>query len=309
MKRIIRYLPLLMLASLAVGCGGRAPKNTIKTEPSKIFLPAVVPMSVPREECDEWLKEHYWDRFDFSDTLFIRQTDTLHMMEAFARYTALLLDEPNNPAPIERLMRKASVSRPMLGYFAWMGEQVLHDPNSPLRNDELYIPVLRAILDSPYYNDYERIAPAYELEMALRNRVGEAANDLEYTLASGVTRRLYDLKAEYVLLYINNPDCPMCREVHDALASSPMLAEMIEQGRLKLLALYPDEDLKAWQAHREEVPAGWINAYDRGCRLRNEGSYDLRAIPSIYLLDEEKKVLIKDSTDVAYIEEVIDLRN
>ena len=34
--------------------------------------------------------------------------------------------------------------------------------------------------------------------------------------------------------------------------------------------------------------------------------YDLHALPAMYLLDSRKRVLVKDSTDVAQIEEVID---
>ena len=85
---------------------------------------------------------------------------------------------------------------------------ILHGPNSPLRNDEFYIPVLQSILASPYYDEYERIAPAYDLELASQNRLGRPANDFRYTLASGVTGSLYGLKAEYVLLFINNPRMP-----------------------------------------------------------------------------------------------------
>ena len=55
----------------------------------------------------------------------------------------------------------------MLDYFTMLAELVIHDPNSPLRNDEFYIPVLRAVLASPYYDEYERIGPSYDLNMAI----------------------------------------------------------------------------------------------------------------------------------------------
>ena len=230
------------------------------------------------------------------------------MVEAYARYIALLSAAPTDGAPIDSLMRRASASRPMLDYFAWLGAEVLHDPNSPLRNDEFYIPVLRALLAAPWYDEYERIAPACDLQTAMQNRIGERANDLRYTLASGATGHLYGIRAEYVLLFINNPGCPMCREIREAIVASPMLSEMIERGRLKVLALYPDEDLAEWRDYRDRIPAAWINGYDAGCVVRETGSYDLTAIPALYLLDREKRVLVKDSTDVPFIEETIDRR-
>ena len=305
----MRHLVPLIAALLLVPCGGgRKPKPAADTVRSRVFLPAIPPASLAAEERPEWLRRHYWDRFDFSDTLFLAQVDTAQMVEAYARYIALLSAAPTDGAPIDSLMRRASASRPMLDYFAWLGAEVLHDPNSPLRNDEFYIPVLRALLAAPWYDEYERIAPACDLQTAMQNRIGERANDLRYTLASGATGHLYGIRAEYVLLFINNPGCPMCREIREAIVASPMLSEMIERGRLKVLALYPDEDLAEWRDYRDRIPAAWINGYDAGCVVRETGSYDLTAIPALYLLDREKRVLVKDSTDVPFIEETIDRR-
>lgn len=295
----------------AVSCGSRSSRprqNTPQTPQQRVFLPAIAPAALSPEQKREYLRRHYWDRFDFADTTLLAGVDTLQMVEAYARYVALLFDNPADGTPMDSLMRRASASRPMLDYFSMLAQQVLHDPNSPLRNDEFYIPVLRAQLASPYYDQYERLGPEYQLQMASQNRLGRPANDFGYTLASGASGTLYGLRAEYVLLFINNPGCGMCREIREAIVSSPMLSEMIERGRLKVLALYPDEDLTEWHDYRPHIPAAWINAYDKGCLVREKGLYDLSAIPSLYLLDAAKRVLVKDSTDVAAIEEVIDRR-
>lgn len=306
-----RTLVLILAAVGLAACGGRAPRRPAATtaETPAVFLPAIAPAALAPEERVEWLRWHYWDNFDFADTTFLARADTLQLFEAYARYVQLLFSVPTDGAPMDSLMRRAAVSRPMLDYFAMLADQVLGDPNSPLRNDEFYIPVLRAQLSSPWYDEYERLAPEYRLSLASQNRIGEPANDFRYTLASGATGSLYGLRAEYVLLFINNPGCPMCREIREAISASPMLTELIEHGRLRVLALYPDENLDEWRAYREQIPASWINAYDDGCVLREKGLYDLSAIPSLYLLDAQKRVLVKDATDVALVEEVIDRRS
>lgn len=306
-----RTLVLILAAVGLAACGGRAPRRPAATtaETPAVFLPAIAPAALAPEERVEWLRWHYWDNFDFADTTFLARADTLQLFEAYARYVQLLFSVPTDGAPMDSLMGRAAVSRPMLDYFAMLADQVLGDPNSPLRNDEFYIPVLRALLSSPWYDEYERLAPEYRLSLASQNRIGEQANDFRYTLASGATGTLYGLRAEYVLLFINNPGCPMCREIREAISASPMLTELIEHGRLRVLALYPDENLDEWRAYREQIPASWINAYDDGCVLREKGLYDLSAIPSLYLLDAQKRVLVKDATDVALVEEVIDRRS
>ncbi len=297
----MRHFLIFIVVLFTVSCNGRRQQQPVAEK-----SPAPDLSKLTEEEKLEWARWHYWDKFDFTDTLFIAQADTTTMIQSYAQYISILSTHPTDGTPIDSLMRRASASRRMLDYFAWLGERVLHNPNSPFRNDEFYIPVLQSILNSPYYDEYERIAPAYDLKIASLNRIGQPANDFRYTLASGKTGRLYDLKAEYVLLFINNPGCPGCREIREAIIASPMLTEMIERGRLQVLALYPDENLTEWRNHRSEIPSTWIDAYDAGCKIRNNDLYNLSAIPALYLLDRDKRVLVKDSTSVPYIEEVID---
>ncbi len=310
---MMKRLSIILLCTLVMvtSCGRRrtTPASDAATARPAVFLPAIPPSRLSPDEQQEWLRWHYWDRFDFSDTLFLARADTVQLFEAYARYIALISNRPTDAAAMDTLMRRASTSRPMLDYFTMLAEAVLHDPNSPLRNDEFYIPVLEARLRAPWYDEYERIAPQYDLKIASQNRIGHPANDFRYTLSPGHSGTLYGLDAEYVLLFINNPGCAMCREIREAITSSPMLSEMIERGRLKVLAIYPDEDLTEWRAYREQIPSSWINAYDEGCVIRDESLYDLHAIPALYLLDRNKRVLVKDSTDVAQIEEVIDRRS
>ena len=94
----------------------------------------------------------------------------------------------------------------------------------------------------------------------------------------------------------------MCKELREQIGASPRCSEALRSGRLKILALYPDEDLDAWHRYRPNIPNSWINSYDKGCRIREEELYQIDAIPSLYLLDEQKRVLVKDATDVQLIE-------
>ena len=141
-----RIALILALALFAASCGGRRsrPQQTACVSQPRVFLPAIAPARLSPQEQRDYLRWHYWDRFDFADTLFVREADTAQMVEAYARWVALISDRPADAAPMDSLMRRASASRPMLDYFTMLAQQVIHDPNSPLRNDEFYIPVMRA---------------------------------------------------------------------------------------------------------------------------------------------------------------------
>lgn len=178
----------------------------------------------------------------------------------------------------------------------------LSDPNSQIRNEELYIPLLEAIITSPFYDSTEKIRPKYQLDMAKKNRMGQPAADFTYTLASGKRGNLYQVEAPYTVVYINNPDCTACREIKEMMAASTVIASKLRSGQLKIVAIYPDEDLTIWRKHLSDTPKEWINGYDAELALRKQELYDLRAIPSMYLLDGQKNVLLKDCTSVDQLE-------
>jgi hypothetical protein len=78
----------------------------------------------------------------------------------------------------------------------------------------------------------------------------------------------------------------------------------MKDGTLQILAVYPDKDLTEWKKYAGEMPAQWINSYDHKTVIKDEDLYDLKAIPSLYLLDKTKRVLLKDA-DVREVERTL----
>lgn len=300
----MRTIAVIFTALMLISCGGQRQKTAAVNAEQKAyrFSRVIPPAHLTPEEVGGWMADHFWDRFDFGDTLIIERADSAEMIRVYAEYVASCVG-PYNGEPIKKLMQKAAVSRKMLDYFVSMSEKLFHDPNSPWRSDELYIPVLEAQIAAPYYDEYEKMAPEYDLALASQNRINHKANDFVYTTANGKSSNLYSVKADFTLIYINNPGCPMCRSIQQQLQESALITELQAGGYLKIVALYPDEDISLWRAH--PLPKGWISGYDKGCKVDNNRTYDLRAIPALYLLDKNKIVLVKDSTSVSEIEYTI----
>lgn len=296
----MRFISLAIV--LAVICLGCTPQ---KKESSKAksyrFSYTYPPMHIAEDQRVEYMRNHFWDKYDFADTLYTTKADTMDMLRAYAAYVSNFVG-PLNQEPIRKLMQRASVSKKMFDYFVMLSEKVLHDPNSPLRSDELYIAVLEAQLAYPHYDKYEKMAPEYQLRIVSQNRIGHTANDFSYTTKSGRRGNLHSLKSDFIIIYINNPGCAMCRDITEALKQSQTISQLQQQGRLKILAIYPDEDLNEWKKHLSDIPKEWINGYDRGCYIERDNLYNINAIPALYLLDSKKTVLVKDSTNVAEIE-------
>lgn len=208
---------------------------------------------------------------------------------------------PDPSVPLDMLLRFADVSE---YYFA--------HPNSPFRNEELYIPVLRAVIEAPCLDDIYKIRPRAQLESALKNRPGMRAADVAYTTecpgagsASARKGRLSQLKADYVLLMFYNPDCQDCARVEQHIVRSEVFAPLVASGSMKVLAVYVDEDIEAWRKHLPQMPAGWTVGYNT--TIRSDHTYELPAIPNLYLLDKDKRVVFKDAL-VEQIEEYLNGR-
>ena len=63
---------------------------------------------------------------------------------------------------------------------------------------------------------------------------------------------------------------------------------------MKILGIYPDIDKEVWRKNAKQIPLSWINACDPKGKIKDNNIYDLKAIPTLYLLDNDKKVILKD---------------
>jgi hypothetical protein len=248
------------------------------------------------EKKAEFIIKNYWQNFDFSDTTLIHRPQIAE--QAFIDYVNILGQVPLKLAGegIDIMMKKAEVKSGMFVCFATLCEKYLYDPNSPVRNEELYLKVLDNIFATKCLDDIHKERYRHQYKIALRNRVGHKATDITYKLFSGKKENLYSIEADFTLIYFNNPECNDCGVVMGNLAHSAVINDLLNQGKLKLLAFYLDKDLSVWKKHKADYPSSWINGHDsKGEVVKDKEVYDLKAIPSLYLLDAQKNILLKDA--------------
>jgi len=294
---IIPVLCFLLLCSCKNGnASSQSTNETIQDTIKSITLPAIPAMMTAPEQRADFLVKHYWDNVNFADTNYIHHPEVTE--QAWADYCDILNHVPLETAQeaMRKTIERTNANKKVFTYITDLADKYLYDPNSPMRNEEFYIPVLDAMLDSPLLEEIEKVRPKARRELAQKNRIGTKALNFNYTLASGAQGSLYQLQAEYILLFINNPGCHACTETIDALKNAPIINQLLEQKRLTVLSIYPDEELDEWRKHLNEFPQEWINGYDKKFAIKEQQLYDLKAIPTLYLLNKEKTVLLKDAT-------------
>lgn len=252
------------------GCTCQPSKKATQAALHKFTTPPVPTLLTSREQRAEFVVTHYWDNYDFSDTTLISRAD--YIEQAFADFINILPNVSMSLAErgIEMMMSKAKAESKMYAHFMELSEKYLYDPNSPYRNEEYYIVVLCDIVANDKLPEIEKVRPQYQLELALKNRVGAVATNFEYTTDSRTKAKLHSSKADVLMLFFFRPDCKTC--------------EMVKEHVVK-------------NGIDKHVKIVWVNL-DTDTHL--DTLYDLRASPTLYLLDKNKTVLLKD----AFIEQI-----
>ena len=217
---------------------------------------------------------------------YVQELATLPLQEAILRQ--------------QELMDEAESDTTRWREVTSLQEHFLLDPNSPYRNEEFYLPVAERMLTSPLASDEQRERAVWLVPRLRLNRLGRLANDFPFTLRNGRPTSLYETidahpSARHTLLFFSNPGCPNCKEITEALAADSDISARIASGKLLVVNVYPDEDLQAWLDYLPNYPDNWVCGHDAEQILFSDTRYWLRAIPSLYLLDQEKRVVLKDA--------------
>lgn len=249
-----------------------------------------------------YLSKHYWEEFPFDDVSLIDQPKVTE--QAFVDYIHVLNFIPFRDArrSIKYLFALAQKDKTMYAHFASLFEKYFYTADSPFCNEELYIPVLETILkaDMLTEEDYEKYD--FQEEMIHKNRVGSKANDFVYTLKSGDWKRMHSIKSNYLILFFSTPDCSKCLSVANEIDDSEVLAKVcslnsFSRTMLSVLHIYPGTNIPLWQDSLSSMPQkNWIHSYDKSKVLISKRVYNLKALPTIYLLDKNKRIILKETS-------------
>lgn len=283
------YNILGVLLLLLTSCGQPNQKNNgaktaSSTEEAKLFTMSQIPAIYNSEEEQiNYLALHYWSNFNFRDTTFISKADVTEKAFANFIHTLTCATKPIIDEALNKMMDSALTEKLMYSHFITLSEKYLHDPNSPFRNGAQYITILNHIITSDI-DETLKIRPRYQLEMTLKNCPGDIASDFIYILPNSSSAKMSDIEADYIILFFNNPDCEECKRIKELLSQ-------ISVPKIRIVAMYVDDDIELWR--NTKYPQEWINGYSK--EIDNLKLYDLCAIPSLYLLDKDKRVILKDA--------------
>ncbi len=291
-KRITHSLILAILAIMLISCNTKS-KNSANIPPplKPVEVPTVITDPLQREN---YISQHFWDNFDFSDSAHLSLPTRLDAY--YIEYLNHLYSSDEQSAMRSSKIFTSSLceGHPALrDYYLKIIESSLNDPNSPFRNETLYIWILEALVQSDKIDGILKERYKEQLELALKNRPGSTALDFEYSTVKGKSGTVHKLNSEFTLLFFYEPNCPICDKALDFIKTNLTFKEMSE--RVIKLALYTGDDIALWHETSEKFSSDWVVAHDNNLVISLNRLYDRRPSPSIYLLDRDKKVILKDA--------------
>lgn len=306
----------LFLAAALCSCSRKpAPQAQAALFP-QVEIPAMVTEPAARAE---YAAKNFWNRFfqmsGATDTSATNGVANLEMEKAMSTYITLLdnFDKETGKACIADLFSRIEAKQAedtSSHIFPVMTDLVikyLYDPNSPFRDEDLYLPFVSAMAESEYTLDDARPGYEFEKRMCSLNQYGTPVPDFTYTDKRGARHRLYDVKADNILLFFSNPGCNACKDIVEALEDIRGIHSLIAEKKLAVVNIYIDNEIDKWKEFVVNYPSDWIAGYDQDFIIREDVLYNVRAIPSLYMLDAEKRVVLKDAPTekaVAYIEKI-----
>lgn len=249
-----------------------------------------------------YLSEHYWDNYNFADTLLLKSKEMTE--QGFVNFIDILnrfnLDYASKGVAhkdiaqkditrkditrkgiaqkditqkgIACFTRKAFSNAAAKERFENLIEHYFEDQLSPVRNDRVYLIFLEEMKNSPCFDEMEKERIAFKIKTTNKNLPGDIAINFKFKDESGKEHQLSDYKDQKVILYFYDPDCENCHEV------SAWLKQQTIPADIKVIKMIADNHISYM--------------------------YSLKNMPTIFLLDKENKVILKDCTAQELIENI-----
>ena len=301
-------LKIAVAVILIAGCGQKKAEQF-----QALPFPDVLPPAMMEDPQDrvEYMALNTWNKFTDpsreypSDSTLVSGVRKDDVEQKFATWCQILdmAGQKSAHKAINKLYdaalacEKVNASSNVFETFTELVDKYFFDPNSPYRNEDYYGFYVERLSTYPglapeMKGKYDRHA-----RLCALNRVGTKAADFRFADRRGKMHTLYGVKAPYTLLFFSNPGCEACMNIINVLKGEPAISEMIASGNLAVLNIYIDEDLEAWRSYMPIYPENWYNGFDPDFVIRAEQLYNVRAIPSLYLLDADKTVILKDAPE------------
>ncbi|MCF8404826.1 MAG: DUF5106 domain-containing protein [Bacteroidales bacterium] len=236
-------------------------------------------------------KDHYWDNFDLTDDRLLRTPLFHHKLETY--FGKVLYQVPDTIiTEADKIIDMARPNKETFRYIVWY-LTFKFETSKVMGFDEIFVHMVDNYYakGEAYWADSSLVKSLSKRSQELHNvLIGHPAKDLILLDTNERFKSLYREEAPYMVVLFYEYDCGHCRREIDALKK---WYDNNEIG-FQVFAVCTDTSLTKWKEFVKKKNLTWINVNGtRSVTPDYHQLYDINITPTIFLLDDKKKILAK----------------
>lgn len=249
-------------------------------------------------ECNElmlnYILQHYWDFIQFENAHYVFTSEFTDKLKNFV----WLLHSGSDAIAfrsINMLFTKAICNKEAFKQIVEMLDKLYNGRHSSMANEKRGLHVLEQASFSMLLSKEERMVYSEKISKLQLNKLGSVATNFMLPDEAQNMHEMHLIDSEYLLLYFYSFGHENCKSSSIFLQRNPVLGVMRSDERLKILAVNLNPKAEGWQSFAEGEKS-WIHLCDDKSVIEKKALYEIKHLPTIYLLDSTKTVLLKDSS-------------
>ncbi|MBK9109819.1 MAG: redoxin domain-containing protein [Saprospiraceae bacterium] len=262
--------------------------------------PELVDVRLPNGEVDrerqlELFRQMFWDHVDFNDERLLRTPVLANKLKRF-----IMELTPQHPDSIIRqadfIIKKSLVNKEMFKFVSnWIALKFQPTQTKVMDGEAVFVHILEKYFDTKekaFWASDKDLADfkkkVFEMKSSLLNRKGP---DVVSTDFYGNTRSIYEIKEDFVIVFMYDPDCDHCQK------EMPLLREFYKTWKPKgveVFAIVLNATDDEWRNFiNKNGVQDWINVHDPSNKSIY-AKYYVDITPELYVLNKDRKIIGKN---------------
>ena len=241
-----------------------------------------------------WYRDHFFDNFDLSDPSLLCLPRPMYSEKLTEYLDKLYAPHPDTiTRAVDMIIARAKKNQETYKYATWISLLKYQQPEI-MGLDEVYVNIYDKYFASGemdfWANDKLKKNLKDHADRLRKSLVGKQAPNLIMQDANFKPRSLYDIKKKYTVVYIFDPDCSHCK------IETPKLVTFYNRKKydLEVYAVSADTSMAKMRDYIKDMGMKWITVNGpRSYVGPYQDLYDAMTTPSLYVLDDKKKIIAK----------------
>ena len=240
-----------------------------------------------------YMKDHYWDNFNFAQPGLIRTPLIDGRLDTYFKNTLLQIPD-SFLRPTFALIEKAKANEEMYRYISL---QRLNDAltSEVMGMDKLFVKIAEQYFlnGKGAWLDTAAMAKLTEKVRVIKpNLIGNLAPELKLPDSEGMYFSLRQMNSKYTILLFWEPNCSHCKKTVPQLYKDLYLP--LKDKGVDIYAVVTQNKKEEWMKAISEYKINdWTNVWDPAVTSNFRSLYDVYSTPVMYILDPTKHIIAK----------------